>query len=93
MTEDRAARLQASLEVLDAYVAAMDRPLDVLACISDSDTVVEAEAAVRDLLGVGSTGARAIMNLQFRRVTRTDRLRLETDRDEHRRLLAELEDS
>lgn len=91
MTEDRVARLQADLEILDAYVAAMDRHLDVLACISDSDTALEAEAAVGDLLGVGSAGAKAIMNLQFRRATRTDRHRLEADRDEHRRLLAELE--
>ncbi|WP_374968222.1 hypothetical protein [Terrabacter sp. BE26] len=92
MNGDRVGRLKTSVEVLDAYVAALDRRQEVLNCIFESETVEDAEAAIAHLLGVSGTAAKAVVNMQFRRATRTDRARVIADRDEHRRQLSGLTD-
>lgn len=88
MDVERAARLKAETEILDAYAAALNRRHEVLDSIFESETVEEAEVAVSHLLGVSRVGAKAIMNMQLRRVTRTDRERVIADRDDHRRQLS-----
>lgn len=89
MDDDRTARLRAATGVLDAYVAALDRRHDVLDAIFESETAEDAEVAIVQLLGVTRDGAQAIMNIQLRRATRSDRARVIADRDEHLRRMSD----
>lgn len=61
------------LMILDALVRAMDRRDEVFQMIEDSEDVDEARRRVGQLLGVGEVGARAVLDLQVRRLTRDQR--------------------
>ncbi len=59
--------------VLEALVQAMDRRDEVFEVIEDSEVVDEAIRRVGQLLGVGTMGSRAVLDLQARRFTRGQR--------------------
>lgn len=61
------------LIIVDALVRAMDRRYEVFQAIEDSEDADEARARVRQLLGVGELGSRAVLDLQARRFTRSQR--------------------
>lgn len=78
--EDRERRHR--LELLDAAVAAMDRRDEVLQAIADAEDADEALSRVRELLGISEGAAHGVLNLQWRRLTRLDRARMQQDRDD-----------
>lgn len=78
---DDDARVDARLAVYSAYLAAFERRGEL------SDAIwaaVDAEAAVRavaTLLGVGDEAARAVVDLQWRRLSAADRARIREQHD------------
>ncbi|MET9312803.1 hypothetical protein ABZX12_13315 [Kribbella sp. NPDC003505] len=75
------------LEMLDAVYAAIQRRLEVLELVSNSDAPEDALRAVQQLLGVTEQHAQAVLDLQFGRLTLSGVARIERDRE---RLRAEL---
>ncbi|MCF8604466.1 hypothetical protein L5I01_13995 [Gordonia sp. HY442] len=61
------------LEILSAVETGLDRRAEVLAVVEASETVDDARTAVADLLGVGRTGADAVLAQQVRRFTAAER--------------------
>ncbi|WP_159705594.1 DNA gyrase subunit A [Arthrobacter sp. 18067] len=70
---DQDERHREELMVLEALVQAMDRRDEVFEVIEDSEVVDEAIRRVGQLLGVGTMGSRAVLDLQARRFTRGQR--------------------
>jgi DNA gyrase/topoisomerase IV subunit A len=83
--EERHARQE--LMILDALLQAMDRRDEVLQIIEDSEDFDEARRRVGQLLGVGEIGSRAVLDMQFRRLTRDQRRALATRAEELRSTL------
>lgn len=70
---DQDERHREELMILEALVQAMDRRDEVFEEIEDSEDVDEAIRRVGQLLGVGPVGSRAVLDLQARRFTRSQR--------------------
>jgi DNA gyrase/topoisomerase IV subunit A len=70
---DQDERHREELMILEALVQAMDRRDEVFQVIEDSEDVDEAIRRVGQLLGVGTMGSRAVLDLQARRFTRGQR--------------------
>lgn len=75
------------LKALDAMVLAMERRREVLDLIEHSTTADAAQKGLTELLGVESTSAMAILDLQARRFTQRERQRIVEERDALRRHL------
>jgi len=72
--EERQARQE--LMILDAVFQAMDRRDEVFRIVEDSEDEDEARRRVGQLLGVGELGARFVLDLQVKGLTRDRRRRL-----------------
>lgn len=70
------------LHVLDGLTVAARDPRAVLDLILDSDDVEIAAVALKDRFGLTEVQARAVLDMQFRRVARLDRSKLVERRDE-----------
>ena len=70
---DQDERHREELMILEALVQAMDRRDELFQVIEDSEDVDEAIRRVGHLLGVGTVGSRAVLDLQARRFTRVQR--------------------
>jgi len=70
---DQDERHREELMILEALVQAMDRRDELFQVIEDSEDVDEAIRRVGQLLGVGTVGSRAVLDLQARRFTRVQR--------------------
>jgi DNA gyrase/topoisomerase IV subunit A len=67
--------------LLDALVKAIDRPVDLLQVICESDDEADACDRVAELLGVTESDAAAILEIQARRFTRRGAQRIREERD------------
>lgn len=72
--EDEARRRQ--LGLLRALVAAIEARASVVEVIADSQDADEAASRLANMLGINKIHAIAILDTQFRRVTREERSRL-----------------
>jgi hypothetical protein len=73
--------ITSQLEIYEALVAAQDRRAELLAIVEDA---ADQDAAIRGLsagLGVSSIGARAVLDMQLRKLTVEDRSRFKAQRD------------
>ena len=61
------------LATLEVLLQAMDRRDEVFRVVDDSETVDEAIRRVGQLLGIGVVGSRAVIDLQVRRFTGSQR--------------------
>ena len=86
--DERHARQE--LMILDPLLRAMDRRDEVLQIIEDSEDADEARHRVAQLLGVEELGARAVLDMQFRRLTRDQRRALATRAEELRAMLPDM---
>ncbi|MGO3327159.1 hypothetical protein [Gordonia sp. (in: high G+C Gram-positive bacteria)] len=78
------------LEILSAIEAGLDRRAEVLAVVEASETVDDARTAVADLLGLPRAGAEAVLALQVRRFTVTERAKIRDEAADVRARLADL---
>lgn len=85
-----ATALRHRLRVLAVLDAALDRRVEVLQAIEDSEDVAGACRVIGSLLDTDEVGAQAVLNLQWHRLTRSDRARIAEEHAELRRQLAEL---
>ncbi len=79
--------LRDRLELLDATIAAVDQYVAVTAAITGAHDRTAARAAVRTLLRVGESQARAVMDLRWEELNATAREAVHKERD---KLAAEL---
>ncbi|AXG12618.1 hypothetical protein [Intrasporangium calvum] len=77
-----------NLDLLEAMLSAVARRQEVSDRVFEAESAEAAESAIRDLLGVDAVAAKAVLNLQLRRLAREDRSRMESDCDRLRQLLA-----
>jgi DNA gyrase/topoisomerase IV subunit A len=77
--------LRQRLEILDAFVATIDRRVEVFDLIADSASADEAQTGIAALLGISDIAAGAVLDLQARRFTRGDRQRIVDERAELKR--------
>jgi DNA gyrase subunit A len=61
------------LEILEAFLAAIDRRYEVSDVVASSETVEEARTGLRELLGVSQMAATEVLNMQWRRMARAER--------------------
>jgi len=87
MTEDTANRKR--LDVLDALLAATRRPHEVLDLVLEAADGPTAASAIATLLGTSPDASRAVIEMQWRRLTRKELERLKTESDDLRRQLIE----
>lgn len=72
------------LELLDAFVLAIERRTEVLDLIADSESAEAAREGLCALLGVSDLAATAVLDLQARRFARLEAQRIRDERDELR---------
>jgi DNA gyrase/topoisomerase IV subunit A len=60
------------LKIFEAILAAIDRRHEVSDVVASSENADQARARVRDLLGVSQEAATEILNMQWRRLTRSE---------------------
>lgn len=88
MTENAKRHLELRVGILAAIDSALDRHTEVLAAIARSTDREEAITVVEQLLDVDQVSARAVLDLQWSRLTRRDRDVVATELAETRRRLA-----
>ena len=71
---DRIAPLEGQLEIYDALGQALNRRTEVFSAVDSAETVGDAISNLRALLGVSEVGALALLEMQFRRLPRDERL-------------------
>ncbi len=72
------------LNLLDALLAAAERPHEVLDLVLSAADAEEATAAVAGALGTSPPAARAVLDAQWRGLTRQGLQRLHAERDDLR---------
>ncbi|MFI5693700.1 hypothetical protein ACIA58_17790 [Kribbella sp. NPDC051586] len=75
------------LQLLDAISVGVQNRARILEIASDSDTPDDAARAIERAFGLSAEHARAVLELQFARMTRSNVARIEEDREQIRRLL------
>ncbi|MDO5630076.1 MAG: DNA gyrase subunit A, partial [Mobilicoccus sp.] len=80
-TEYRLADAEERIHLLRGYLKALDLLDEVIALIRRSPSAEEARVGLMDLLGVDETQARAILELQLRRLAAMERQRIIDDHD------------
>jgi DNA gyrase subunit A len=70
------------LEMLDALCAALDRRREVFVVVEAADDDEDALTGVERLLGVSPVAARAVLDIQLRRLTAQGRTRLHEQREQ-----------
>ena len=90
MTEQELARRR--LRLLDAYLEAADRRIEVLDAVARADGPEEAAHAVAKVLSVDQVEASGIVDLRLLRFTKTELDSIRNERDSLRRLLEPGED-
>ena len=88
-TTFRLNRAEERAHILRGYLKALDALDEVIALIRRSPTVEEARAGLIDLLGIDELQARAILDLQLRRLAALERQKII---EEHDRIEAEIAD-
>jgi DNA gyrase subunit A len=86
--EDRLRSLREREHVLVAIVHAQQGWTEVLRVVSESNDADQALEVLKDTLGFDDVQAIAILDVQFRRVSRVGRQRVEQELDEVRRQLS-----
>ncbi|TCO44657.1 hypothetical protein EV646_110372 [Kribbella antiqua] len=82
--DELAAAQRRKLELLDAVLAAIERRSEVLDIVSEAESPEAALLPVQNLLGITEENAWAVIDLQFRRLTKSNVARIEWERDELR---------
>lgn len=91
-TQYRLAEAEKRMHILRGYLAALDALDDVIALIRRSPTVEEARDGLMTLLSIDELQARAILELQLRRLAALERQKIQDDADELSRLITEYND-
>lgn len=86
---DHDQKVREELAILEALVTAIDRRDEVFQVVDDSDNSEEAIRRVGQLLDVGSTASRFVLDMQLRRFTRDQRQALATRMDELKSALSD----
>lgn len=68
-----------TIAILDALLVAIDRRAEVVDVIFETDSHAEQVDAVRTLLGIGGVEARAVLDLQLRRLSRWERSTIQNE--------------
>jgi DNA gyrase/topoisomerase IV subunit A len=76
------------LQLLDAISVGVENPARILEIASDADTPDDAAREIERVFGLSAEHARAVLELQFARMTRSSVARIEEDREQIRRFLA-----
>ncbi|PQZ90297.1 DNA gyrase subunit A [Arthrobacter sp. MYb227] len=66
-----------TLMILEVIIQAIDRHEEVFQAIENTESHVEALAALKELLGVGDMRARVVLDMQVRRFTVSERRNVE----------------
>lgn len=85
--EEQVRSLREYLAIYEALVAAQDRRREVFDVVESAQNTDVAIAALSNLLGIGGTGALAVMDMQLRRLTVDERSKIRERCDEVRRQL------
>ena len=80
-TKFRLKRAEEQIHILRGYLKALDALDEVIALIRASSTVESARAGLMDLLEIDDTQARAILEMQLRRLAALERQRIIDDHD------------
>ena len=88
-TQFRLDKAEADAHILRGYLKALDALDDVIALIRKSPTVEEAKDGLMKLLGVDDDQARAILNLQLRRLAALERQKIIDQASELEKMIAE----
>lgn len=75
------------LQLLDAISVGVQNRARILEIASDSDTPDDAVREIERTFGLSAEHARAVLDLQFARMTRSSVARIEEDREQIRRFL------
>lgn len=81
---------RAQLEILEAVLSATDRRREVFDLVENAADTNDAADQLAALLGVSRDGAVAVLDMQLRRLTVTERERIRTWVDDQRRTLESL---
>jgi DNA gyrase/topoisomerase IV subunit A len=76
------------LEILEAIVAGLERRSELLEIVSSSRDTETAQTRVADLFGLNRVQTLAILDIQVRRFSETERLKITQERDHFRALLS-----
>jgi DNA gyrase subunit A len=77
------------LEILEAIIAAVDRRVEVVEVVAETDNADAARGRIAELLAVTEVGVLAVLDLQLRRSSQREVQRLRDERDELRALSEE----
>ncbi|PZF61993.1 DNA gyrase subunit A [Curtobacterium sp. MCBD17_034] len=91
-TRFRLRKAEERAHILRGYLAALDALDEVIALIRRSPTVEEARDGLMALLSVDEVQARAILDLQLRRLAALERQRIHEEAEELERLIADYQD-
>ncbi|MEV8371317.1 hypothetical protein AB0P21_01215 [Kribbella sp. NPDC056861] len=75
------------LQCLEAILVGVQNRARILKIVGDSDTPDDAAGEIERLFGLSAEHARAVLELQFARMTRSSVARIEEDRPQIRRFL------
>ncbi len=91
-TQYRLREAEKRAHILRGYLAALDALDEVIALIRRSPDVEEARTGLMDLLSVDEIQARAILELQLRRLAALERQKIHDEADELERKIADFQD-
>jgi DNA gyrase subunit A len=91
-TRYRLRKAEERAHILRGYLAALDALDEVIALIRRSPDVEEARNGLMELLSVDEVQARAILDLQLRRLAALERQKIHDEADELERQIADFED-
>ncbi|MDF8263887.1 DNA gyrase subunit A [Luteipulveratus flavus] len=85
-------KYESEIHILRGYLKALDMLDEVIALIRRSPSAEEARGGLMELLGVDEIQARAILDLQLRRLAALERQKIIDDHDEYERLIEDCKD-
>jgi len=91
-TQFRLREAEEKIHVFRGYLKALDQLDEVIALIRRSPSADEARTGLMDMLGIDEVQARAILDLQLRRLAALERARIQADHDELEAQILEFED-
>ncbi|OLT17822.1 DNA gyrase subunit A [Serinicoccus sp. CUA-874] len=91
-TQYRLREAEEKIHVFRGYLKALDQLDEVIALIRRSPSADEAREGLKTLLGIDDLQARAILDLQLRRLAALERQRIQADHDELEAQILEFED-